>query len=149
MDVVVDIDGTVADCSHRLHWLASKPKNWKAFHAGIEFDKPIHETIYVTWLLMKKHFYDPRVVFCTGRSESVRPATQAWFAAHMPWANRCKLYMRKDNDFRPDYVVKEELLAKMREDGYDPRIAFDDRDQVVAMWRRNGLICYQVQEGKY
>ena len=31
MDVICDIDGTVADCSHRLHWIQSKPKNWKAF----------------------------------------------------------------------------------------------------------------------
>lgn len=35
MDIIFDIDGTLADCSHRLHWIQSKPKNWNAFFAGM------------------------------------------------------------------------------------------------------------------
>ncbi len=56
---------------------------------------------------------------------------------------------RQDGDRRPDYEVKEEMLQKIRDCGLDPKVAFEDRNQVVDMWRRNGLICYQVANGAY
>jgi len=147
--VLCDIDGTVADCSHRLHWIKNKPKNWMAFYAGIPNDQPIQPTIDVVWLIMKKNFYQPRVVFCSGRPAEYHDVTRQWFEKYMPWANKCPLYMRPTKDSRQDYIVKEELLAKIREDGYNPVLAFDDRQQVVDMWRRNGLTCFQVAEGNF
>ena len=39
MLVVFDIDGTLAKIDHRLGFVRSKPKNWKAFDAGIPNDK--------------------------------------------------------------------------------------------------------------
>ena len=39
MDIIVDIDGTVADLEHRRHWLDCKPKNWKEFYKNIELSK--------------------------------------------------------------------------------------------------------------
>jgi 3-dehydroquinate dehydratase-2 len=39
MLVVFDIDGTLANIEHRLDYVRSKPKNWKAFDAGIPNDK--------------------------------------------------------------------------------------------------------------
>jgi hypothetical protein len=59
------------------------------------------------------------------------------------------LYLRKDGDFRPDDVVKKEIFNKIKEDGFTPQLAFDDRDQVVKMWREMGIPCYQVREGKF
>jgi hypothetical protein len=56
--------------------------------------------------------------------------------------------MRKDGDFRADNVVKQEILdAHIDKD----RVLFvlDDRQQVVDMWRRNGLTCFQVAEGNF
>ena len=60
-----------------------------------------------------------------------------------------KLYMRKEGDFRPDAKVKEELLNQIRSDGYEPILAFEDRQRVVDMWRRNGIQCCQVAPGDY
>jgi hypothetical protein len=34
MDILVDIDGTLADCTHRLHHIQKQPKDWDAFFAG-------------------------------------------------------------------------------------------------------------------
>ena len=59
------------------------------------------------------------------------------------------LYMRADGDFRSDDIIKAELLAKVRADGYEPIMAFDDRNQVVRMWRANGVPCAQVAEGDF
>ena len=59
------------------------------------------------------------------------------------------VYFRNDNDYRPDTVVKEAMLRKMKINGYFPTIAFDDRKSVVEMWRLNGLFVFQVAEGDF
>ena len=57
--------------------------------------------------------------------------------------------MRAAADFRDDSVIKLELLAQMRADGFDPVLAFDDRDRVVAAWRSAGIRCLQVADGAF
>jgi len=147
VDIIFDIDGTLADCSHRLHWIQNKPKNWKAFFAGMEHDAPIKPTITIARGLWAVH---NSIIFCTGRPASHQVVTREWLTHNVGcWAARSPLYMRRDGDHRPDFVVKEEHLADMKKDGFDPKVAFEDRDQVVDMWRRNGLICYQVAKGTY
>jgi len=41
------------------------------------------------------------------------------------------------------------MLIKMRRDGYDPTIVFEDRKSVVDMWRAKGLFVFQVAEGNF
>ena len=41
------------------------------------------------------------------------------------------------------------MLRKMRDNGYNPTIAFDDRKSVVEMWRLNDLFVFQVAEGDF
>ena len=57
--------------------------------------------------------------------------------------------MRSDTDYRPDDELKEGYLTKMRKDGYNPTIAFDDRQRVVDMFRSKGLTVFQVAEGDF
>ena len=154
MDCIFDIDGTLADCSHRLHFIQSKPKNWKAFFDGMEHDTPIRKTTHILHCLHIAH--DDvgvpwnTIIFCTGRPESHRKETVDWLARYLgDWVYDASLYMRSSGDHRPDFEIKALLLAAMRVDGLDPKVAFEDRDQVVDMWRRNGLICYQVAKGSY
>ena len=45
--------------------------------------------------------------------------------------------------------MKEELLAQVKADGYEPILAFEDRERVVDMWRRNGIQCCQVAPGDF
>lgn len=59
------------------------------------------------------------------------------------------LFMRKDGDFRPDWEVKKEIYEKELKDKYEILGVFEDRTQVVQMWRSLGLTCYQVCEGNY
>ena len=147
MDIIFDLDGTLANCDHRLHFIQNKPKNWKAFFEGMDCDAPITSTIALAQSLYGS--YD-NLIFCTGRPDNYRQITRDWLVAHVgDWTPNCLLYMRRVGDGRPDYVIKEEALMDMRTNGHDPKIAFEDRDQVVDMWRRNGLICCQVAKGAY
>ena len=140
MSFIVDVDGTVADCSHRLHWIKSKPKNWKAFYAGIEHDKPIAPVVAMVRTLDE----GCNIVFCSGRPEDYRDATQKWLDTHVGVI--APLYMRPKGDYRSDDLVKLELLERIRTDGYDPRVAFDDRKRVKKMWVEQGIFVFDVNQ---
>jgi len=45
--------------------------------------------------------------------------------------------------------VKREMLDRIRADGYNPIMAFEDRSRVVKMWREAGIPCAQVAEGDF
>jgi hypothetical protein len=140
---IVDIDGTVADLSHRRHHVESSPKNWPAFHAGASNDAPIGHMHEIVLQLEKVR----PIVYVSGRHEALRSVTEYWLLLHGIWYG--SMYMRADGDFRDDSVVKKELLDRLRTDGWEPAVAFDDRDRVVKMWRENGVPCFQVAPGDF
>jgi hypothetical protein len=78
----------------------------------------------------------------------VRAETDYWIkvSAQLIYA---ALYMRADGDHRPDFQVKGELLDRLIGDDWNPLMAFDDRDQVVKMWRQRGIPCAQVADGNF
>lgn len=57
------------------------------------------------------------------------------------------LNMRGDSDCRGEDIVKRELMARIRSDGF--KLAIDDRQHVVDMWCAEGLVCAQVAEGNF
>src|SRR5579859_2947816 len=124
------IDGTLANIDHRQHYVMNKPKNFKKFNEMMIHDQPNHDIIDIlkTFYLMGR-----ACLVSSGREDKFRQVTNDWFMIHgVPYT---KLYMRISGDNRPDDVVKQEILQQMRMDGYDPVMAFDDRNKVVAMWR--------------
>ena len=60
-----------------------------------------------------------------------------------------RLYMRPEQDYRQDNVIKSEILDQMHADGYSPTIVVDDRQQVVDMFRSRGLRVLQVAPGNF
>lgn len=143
-DIIVDLDGTLADCSWRQHYVNSKPSNWTAFEKGIPNDPPHQHVIDLVNTLYKAGW---RVVLCSGRGEQSRRDTETWLDKNGVWYN--ELYMRAKNDYRRDDIVKSELLDQILDEGYKPMVVFDDRDQVVKMWRERGIPCFQVAPGDF
>jgi len=160
--VFVDIDGTVADLAHRRKFIAVQPKDYPAFEKGIPDDLPIHWVINAVARLFDAGW---KVVMCTGRRETHREATEKWLAEH--GVRYHAFYIRAEYEYnvdgtvkktrkgkpkpdhRHDYIVKAELLAQARADGFDPDVVFDDRNQVVEMWRANGIPVVQTAEGDF
>jgi hypothetical protein len=134
--IIVDIDGTIADNMHRQNVLENEPKNWDAFFMECHLDLPIEPIVDLVQILEKHHI----ILIVTGRSEKYRELTKLWLQKHKIIYD--KLYMRREGDYRPDHEIKEEILLEIREN-YSPFLAIDDRQSVVDMWRRNGLICLQ------
>ncbi len=150
---IFDIDGTLLDASHRLHWLSDETlkvdERYDRFFDDCDLDTPILPLINILRALM----VDSDIWFFTGRREDCRNktvASLAQFTGMAPDIINLQLTMRRVGDKRPDYVVKEEMLNNMLHFDRDRlQCVFEDRARVVEMWRSHGIQCLQVQEGNY
>lgn len=146
--IVFDIDGTLADLSHRIKYLEGEKKDWDSFYGRVDEDGVIEEiaqifVCYVCWMTPSN-----KVICITGRPERTREATLKWFKEKIGFVPD-ELYMRKDRDWRPDVEIKKEWVEKLQKQGYEFQLAFEDRDRVVKMYRDLGIKCCQVAEGAY
>lgn len=143
MLVVFDLDGTLADCGHRLHHVTEKPKNWKKFFELILQDTP---NIPILKLYNSCQWASYTVVLATGRPESTRRDTQTFLDMnHIEGYS--DLYMREPKDFRPDHVVKVEQLEKIREKyGQTPNVWFEDKKNVIDALRASGVFVVDVNQ---
>ncbi len=141
-----DIDGTIADLSHRLHHINGEKKDWRAFFAACNEDKPIPHMIRLAKDLALP---GSTIIYVSGRSDECRIETVKWLEDNDLLLSSTHLYMRKSGDRRPDNIVKGELLDRILADGFIPIMAFDDRNQVVKMWRERGIPCAQVAYGDF
>jgi hypothetical protein len=151
--IVFDIDGTIANTEHRKHWVASKPKNWAAWNAGMANDT-LHGDIKFIWdcftMMNVNHpKYEDKIIrlFCSGRGEETREVTEKWLRDNDFYWD--KLYMRAEKDYRKDSIVKVELLEQIRKDWGPPFLWFDDRSSVVQAIRAQGVRVLQVCEGNF
>lgn len=151
-NVIFDIDGTIADSSHRLRFLEEVPKDWDAFFnpKNLEMDRTL--TFGIRALNLHREAND-RIMFSTGRPERTRMATYMWLRSALGLSIRDHydpiIAMRADGDRRPSYEVKRDNLHKMLALGIKPEVAYEDRADDAAMYREEGLFVFQVAEGDY
>lgn len=141
--IVFDLDGTLADTSHRAHYL-TRPygeKDWRGFFAACDKDRPHNHVIAVLRALVAAG-HD--VEIWSGRSDEVRDKTEIWLREH--GLDAVPLRMRKAGDHTADEVLKRSWIA---EASRKPDMIFDDRAKVVAMWRAEGIPCLQVAPGDF
>jgi len=154
--IICDIDGTIADIRHRLHYIKnpdgakkSKP-DWDAFHAACVDDTPFRDVMRVVDTLRVGScgcaYKRLDLYFLSGRSEAVREQTEQWLDS--TWISELGSYagllMRKKGDHRPDTEIKLEMIRELRLTPEDVLCIFDDRQCVVDMWRANGYRVMQV-----
>jgi hypothetical protein len=201
--ILCDIDGTVADITHRLHWISAeiavgdvvclsnvangksykgvvtslgngfrvewkstpfkanqlktewmfsnipdqikKIKRWDKFFDNVSDDAPIQSTIDILKILQKNY----PIIFCSGRPSRLSTETSLWLHKNGLVTEDTRLFMRQDDDTREDYIVKQEIYDLYIKPYFEVKLVIDDRKQVVDMWRRNGLTCWQVAEGNF
>lgn len=142
--IICDLDGTLCNIEHRLHFLDGK-KDWDSFYGACPDDIP---NLWCVSLIESMYAQGYSIVFVSGRRESTREQTVAWLQQYLKDGMWAELYMRKDGDYRKDSIIKKEI--------YDEHLSernilfvLDDRRQVVDMWREQGLVCLQVAEGNF
>jgi len=156
--IICDLDGTLCNVEHRRHHVRPPEgvkKNWPAFFAGIK-DDTVNEAC--ARLLRGMAWSGYEIVYCSGRGDNERKATVEWlerfkldsFEAEASFlSEKAPLYMRNRHDSRRDDVVKEIILDFEILTRYSPVFMIDDRDQVVAMWRKRGFTCLQIDYGDF
>jgi len=144
LHAIFDLDGTLADLTHRLHFIKCDSPDWDSFFKACRDDEPIWPTINTLHLLYKAGL---NISIVSGRSDIVETETRTWIKSVAIHAYN--LHMRKNGDHRPDYKIKSELLKNNPQWTTGNTIIFDDRTQVVNMWRKEGFTCYQVATGNF
>jgi hypothetical protein len=121
----IDIDGVIADPSHRLHLVERRPKDWDAFFAAASDDPPLTEGLAVAQRLAADH----DIVYLTGRPERCQADTVAWLDRHGLPPGR--LVMRRAGDRRPARAAKLGLLRRLAAER-PVRVLVDDDAAVCA-----------------
>ena len=145
--VIFDLDGTLALIDKRRD-LATKDNgkmDWDIFFnpQNISLDQPNQPVIDMANMLSKQGF---TIMILSGRSDVTEEATMDWLADNnVPdstiWMRPQKHLYMADND------LKQMWLNEIGKDNV--AMVFDDRQQVVDMWRDNGLTCFQVAKGDF
>lgn len=142
--VIIDLDGTLADLTHRLHHIKDGRRDWDGFFAAMAEDAPVPNIVRLAQTLADA---DNEIIICSGRPEAYRHVIVAWLDRHKIPLHA--MYLREDGDYRPDQIVKKEMLESIRAKGWEPWIVVDDRQRVVDMWRANGLTVLQCAPGDF
>ena len=139
--IVCDIDGTVAMRTGRSPYDYSK----------VLTDNPDKRLFKILNQLNEKY----HIIFLSGREGTERcyNDTKKWIETHFKPScgtrRNWELIMRTPKDYRKDCIIKEEIYKEKIEPYYNVITVFDDRDQVVKMWRDLGILCCQVYYGDF
>lgn len=166
--IIFDLDGTLADCEHRRHFVDYKKSrgcenpirqhevdsgkwkpDWQAFYEACDKDAPI---LPVCDLYSHYFCNSDDVHIWSGRYESVREKTIRWiFDNILTWVDPereedfiddINLKMRPVGDNTPDDQLKEKWLDETLDQGKKIDFVFDDRPKVIRMWRRHGIFVF-------
>ena len=145
--VIFDLDGTLAliDKRRDISTKDNGKMDWAKFFNpdNIDLDLPNQPVIDMANMLHSQGYL---IYILSGRSDKTEDATKDWLDKHN--VNYDLLQMRSQGLlYKPDNDLKQDWLNVIGKD----RVAmvFDDRQQVVDMWRSNGLTCFQVAEGDF
>lgn len=131
---IFDIDGTLA------HMTTRGPFEW---HRVFE-DELDGNVANLADMIVKA---ENEILIVSGRDGSCREETVRWLNHHEIPFNA--IFMRENNDTRKDSIVKSEIFWRDIAPHFDVLGVFDDRNQVVEMWRGMGLFCAQVAPGDF
>ena len=158
--IIVDLDGTLANGEHREHYLQPKhedtcegsehepckcklKKDWKSYLEACHLDDPIRPIFKLVELLSQT--FD--VLIVSGRSmDSCGIKTEDWLLKYQGTNLHRHLFMRRGQDYRPDYEVKMEILDYLPKDRI--RYVIDDRPVVLRAWQAAGLTTLAVGDLK-
>ena len=146
MKVIFDVDGTLMNVEHRRKFVdGSQQVDWKMFEAETVNDT---RNEHIFEIAENMHDAGHSIVIVSARKERQRELTEKQLSATMGvfWDF---MFMRPDDSFEPDHQFKQRVLDELIRADWKPDMVFDDRNQVVDMWRANGIPCLQVAPGDF
>jgi 3-deoxy-D-manno-octulosonate 8-phosphate phosphatase KdsC-like HAD superfamily phosphatase len=142
--IIVDLDGTLTDCEHRVSHVQKEIKDWKSFN-----ELMVHDNLN-QWcfdIIQAMQISGSKIILLTGRTDDYRSHTEEWLKKNN--VNYLNLFMRKASDEREDAIIKKEVYDNHIKDKFDVQFAIEDRKSVVKMWREVGVTCLQCDWGDF
>jgi len=142
ISICIDLDGTLTNFDHR-----------KELYLNGEIEKfysLLHKDRVNNWCktLVDAMFYKNIYIFIvTARPEKYRRETTDWLLRHN--IRYHELLMSPGIEEQDNAQAKKYIYEKQIKDKYQVLFVVDDRQDVVKMWRKLGIVCLQCDEGSY
>lgn len=138
--VICDLDGTLCDIKHRLHFVRDLPegqkKDWKGFFGAMSEDVVRMDVLDK---LLAHEAAGNKIILVSARPDNYREQTEAWLErAFKGYKLDTALIMRNAGDKRDDTEVKSDIYEKYLKNLNITKV-IDDRPAVIRMWREKGL----------
>lgn len=139
--VVVDLDGTLANIDHRLHYVQRERKDFDSFYKEQYRDQM---NGWCRALILGANAVGAKVIIVSARPKSMFLQTAQWLIENgIPQGSLDLYLLRGENDYTPDHDLKRSWLHSKCVNKEDILFVVDDRQRVVDMWRSEGLVCLQ------
>ena len=141
---IMDIDGVYTNSKDWEKYIPRQNTRlgWDMYNSHTEQSKPNMEMINIAKQLQKLMpilFVTSREDRGTMREFSIKEI-EGYSGGEIKIGGQNKLFMRKEHDFRPSAVIKQEILYKnILGEGYKPVIAIDDSKSNIDMFKANGI----------
>lgn len=126
---IYDVDGTLANVDPYLHYVRGSNRDYDAFHGASIDALP---NMDVVEMLNNSVSDGHSILVVTSRKEKYRGLTSMWLAKNNIRSHG--LFMRADDDNRPDYEVKKDILDKIST-LWSVTHAIDDNPNVIKLWQ--------------
>lgn len=152
--IIFDIDGTLADDTHRLHHISQgvngekiSSLQWAKYYHAMMYDKLILPvaTIYHR-LCDNKRERNHKAIFITGRPEPYRRMTEDWLMQYKIMPDY--LFMRPEKDHCSSVDFKRRIMQNYVKQA-PVLFIIEDRSCLVKMFRSMGYKTLQCAEGDY
>lgn len=141
--IVFDVDGVLADPTHRLKYIQGQHPDWEKFFEESKDDAPIRAGLRLLLLHLRSTH---RVELWTGRSDRYRLMLESWLLRFgMP--RLPQIAMRPHGDHCPDVELKRRWVEEAGPENIE--LVFEDRSRFVDMYRSYGIVCYQTAPGEF
>lgn len=167
MNIICDLDGTIALDHKRNHFLHGNPecpklfslnlvdphtatcicksqqRDWNSYFDACDTDEPCHAVIHIIRTMATYH----TIYILSGRSMAAQKKTNKWlYDNDVPYNF---LQMRGTDDRTDDHTLKLQWASVFDLTPLNTLFVLEDRTRVVDAWRDAGFRCFQVAPGNF
>jgi hypothetical protein len=144
--IIVDVNGTLGDCTERSHFLDTDPRDWDGFFRHMMIDKPIDMVHRFVNAQREWPFYN-KVILTTGAPEKYRSLMIEWLDTNS--VKYDLLFMRGNFEFIKGFEFKRRLYEDQLKHEYDIVLALEDKEECSDLYRSLGIPCWLVAPCPY
>lgn len=133
--VIIDLDNCISDDGWRIAMVRHdlpRDRRWDSYHSASFLDSARNHDIYSQQNTLN--------IICTARPRKYEELTMRWLKENrVPWEH---LMMRSNGEHSPAVDVKRSMVRSLPSFGIekaDIAMAYDDKPDIVAMYRAEGL----------